>query len=740
MMHSAEAPADGIRSAGGEIEEESAWLMKARDAFETSTSYYDTEVRKPIEKAVSHFQGKHSAGSKYKSAAYKFRAKGFRPKTRAIIRRNEAAAATAIFSTSDVVDIKPRKERDEAQKVSAEILMELMDHHLTNSIPWFKLSMAAYQDALTTGAVISHQHWRFDEQHIPTPLVDPETGEEVLDEEGEPVAQWNSKVLADHFNVELRPVENIRFSPAADWADPLNDSPYLIDRFPMHVGEVKERMNPGGKGRAAWHKLADSELQQGSVNGSDDKASRDRTKIDKTDSRHSTSDFDTVWVHRNIVRESNRDWLFYTLGTHYLLSDPVPLEDEYFHIQPGERPYVMGVSIIEAHKAYASGLGELLGNLQQEANEINNQRRDNVALVLNRRYYARRGAVIDYKSLSRNVPGSVTLMDDINNDIRSDAPPEVTGSSYQEQDRLNMDYDELAGAFSTSSVGTNRQLNETVGGMSMLSEGANALMEYQLRTFVETWMEPVLRQLIQLIQAYETDEVLLGAVGEKLQLFQRYKVDQITDRMLQGSMSVKVNVGFGATNPQKRIEKLAMGLQTVGNFIPNAMARLQEEEVIKEVFGALGYKASGRFFPEGNEGEDPRMQQMQQQMQQMQQMLEGKQMEQQAKMQVEQAKIQQQATKAQMDSEIAQARLMQERELRMMEMALKRSMTMAQLQAKLQVDSQNAQMKQVDMAQKAGAEKQKTGLKMMEQNTKRIGAQTDRQEMNYKERTGMPGR
>ena len=38
---------------------------------------------------------------------------------------------------------------------------------------------------------------------------------------------------------------------------------------------------------------------------------------------------------------------------------------------------------------------------------------------------------------------------------------------YQEQDRLNVDYDELTGSFSQGSVMTNRKLGETVGGMGI---------------------------------------------------------------------------------------------------------------------------------------------------------------------------------------------------------------------------------------------------------------------------------
>jgi hypothetical protein len=92
---------------------------------------------------------------------------------------------------------------------------------------------------------------------------------------------------------------------------------------------------------------------------------------------------------------------------------------------------------------------------------------------------------------------------------------DVTASSYQEQDRLNVDFDELTGNFSSSSVMTNRKLNETVGGMQPAVWWANQLTEYLIRTLVETWVEPVLRQLVKLEQAYETDMTVLGWLARR---------------------------------------------------------------------------------------------------------------------------------------------------------------------------------------------------------------------------------
>jgi len=224
--------------------------------------------------------------------------------------------------------------------------------------------------------------------------------------------------------------------------------------------------------------------------------------------------------------------------------------------------------------------------------------------------------------LMRNVPGAVTLMDDIN-DVEEVNWPDVTGSSYQEQDRLNLDFDDLLGNFSQSSVMSNRQLNETVGGMQMLGNGASQIQEYSLRTLVETWVEPVLYQLVKLEQAYETDMAILAIAGQKAQLPQKYGIDQVTDQMLDQQMTVRVNVGMGATNPQQKLQKMGMAMDMFGKF--SMIPGVDPEQLKKTIFGYAGIRsAMSAFKPAEQAGPPPEVQQMMQQIQQAQQMMAQK--------------------------------------------------------------------------------------------------------------------
>ena len=603
----------------GDIQQDSSpdnyWLSVARDAFETSEDWFDAALRNDMERNISHFQSKHAPGSKYYSNQYKYRAKGFRPKTRTIVRKNEAMAAAAFFATRNIVNVTAENPSDIYNRVSAEINNELLDYRFNNTIPWFLTVMGAYQDALVNGPVISHQYWKYEEQVQMVDLYDETTGQAILNEDGSHAQDEEITVIHDTPDIELRPIENIRFAPAANWIDPLGTSPFIIDRIPMTASAVMTMMKQGsGKSKIPW--IADiglATLLQGRTDEySDDqiRRQRERNRLDPIDENtYLNQSFDTIWVHRNIINDEGRDYIFYTLGTYLMLSDPIPLEEEYPHLAPGERPYVMGFATLEAHKNYPQSLVGITAGLQQAANELSNQRQDNVALVLNRRYFVKRGQGVDLKSLQRNVPGGVTLMNNVDGDIRVEAPPDVTSSSYQEQDRINLDFDDVGGNFSTSSVGSNRNLNETVGGMELLGADADAITEYQLRVFTETWVEKVIKQIIRLEQRHESDEAIFAMIGEKMGMYEKFGINKVLDDMIQGSMNVEINVGFGATNPSQRLNKLTQALGTVVQLSPKMASRINDEEVAKEVFGAVGFKDANRFFVP----EDPEAQQEEQQ-------------------------------------------------------------------------------------------------------------------------------
>lgn len=563
-------------------------LSLAIEAYRGSTDYFDSNIRNRIEKDIRRFQSRFPSGSKYESDAYKHRSRVFRPKTRGMIRKNEAVAAEAFFSTMDMVSVQPNDARNDAQQASADVMSAILQHRLTKSIPWFLTCIGAYQDTQVTGIVISHQTWEYD-----------------------------AKKKIDKPKIELIPVENFRFDPAAHWYDPINTSPYNIRLIPMYVKDVRSRMRQG-----RWKSLDEQKILSAIKNYDTTRMERDGNRTDSTRDVSSVTDYTIVWVHQNVVEWDGEDYLYYTLGTEFMLTDPVPLVAEYAH---GKRPFVAGYCVLETHKNYPVGASNLGANIQDEINEVTNQRLDNVKFALNKQYWVKRNKQVDIRALTRNVPGGVTLLQDLD-DARVVETNDVTASSYNEHDRLNLDFDDVTGVFSGSSVASNRKLNETVGGMNILTGNANQVTGYQLKTFVETWVEPVLRQLMLLEQHYETDETLLALAGQKANLFQRFGIDRVTDELLAQEITLSVNVGMGATSPSDKVNTIAMGMGTLRTVLSDGLLEkygLNPPEFIKEILGAIGHKDGGRFF-DFKDNEDTRIQSLQSKVQELQQALDAK--------------------------------------------------------------------------------------------------------------------
>lgn len=574
--------------------ETNAWLQLARHAYEGSTQYFQAHISNEWLHDQANHRNRHPSTSKYTTDAYKGRSKLFRPKTRTMVRQKEAAAARALFSTSDVVNIEAKNDNDQQLKDAAKVMNELMNIRLNEPgrMHWFLTCIGGVQDASVNGVVVSHQHWKYKERKRKYRqwVEDPETGE--AKQQVEEVVE----VVADHPMVDLVPPENLRVSPAADWRDPINTSPYVIEVIPMFVIDVMEKMEESDEktGQQKWKPLSITAILTGiQTDEQGVRQSRQEGRVDPTtDNFGEHPEFKTVWVHRNIIKRAGRDWVYFTLGTHYMLTDPEPLEDVYLHCADGSRPYVMGCMTIETHKTYPSSAAKLGRSLQAELNNIVNQRMDNVALSMNGRYLVQNNDGVDFAALRRSTPGGYVRVADVERSVKPIETKDVTSNAYEEQDRLSVEFDALTGQMDQASVQSNRALNETVGGMNLISSAANTVQELDLRTLVETWLEPVLRQVVKMEQAYEDDIEMLMLAGSNASV----EVFQLFPYVFNGDLTVTVNVGMGATDPVKRVEKLILGLNAVAGLMPQIVQQLNTEEVVKEVFGALGYQDGMRFF------------------------------------------------------------------------------------------------------------------------------------------------
>lgn len=572
-------------------------LAMLAEAETQGKSFVQQFVAAARERSYRAFRNEHFRDSKYNNTRWKQRSKVFKPKTRSYVRKAQAAAASALFSTSDVVKIEPQDNSNVAQRASAAFKQELLNYRLDrtsgrNAIPWFATAMGAHQDALIAAICVTKQMWLFRERTTGVTRTAAVTG------------QTSARAAIDIDRpacINIAP-ENAIWDPNCEWTKPAQTSPYLILRWPLPVGEIIAMMKSAGASETPWLPLSESQILSAGAATPDDTTGTRLARTGGADpvQHAASSSFRPVWIYENYLRIDGEDYTFWTVGTQLLLSLPRPTRE----VHPwnfGERPVVIGFGAIEAHRSLPMSPVEALQPLQQEANDITNLRLDQMKQVVTPLAKVRRGRQVDIDAVQRRSPDGLLLLNELD-DVDWDRPPEVPRSAFEETSILNNDFDDLAGNFSQGSVQSNRSLNETVGGLRLLSGSANALTEFDLRVWAETWVEPVLWQLLKLEEYYEDDELVLALAGQRAELVERFGIDEITDRLLMDDVTVSVSIGLGASDPMQALEKFQAAAGIVAplllpfieagkiDVIPNV------EEIVDEVFGKAGFKNAGRRF------------------------------------------------------------------------------------------------------------------------------------------------
>ncbi|RKZ98531.1 MAG: hypothetical protein DRQ42_08730, partial [Gammaproteobacteria bacterium] len=587
------------------------WVDLAESNFNTAKDFQDVALTTQWERNADHFNNKHFRRSIYNTKQFRGRSRLFRPMTRSAERSSSAQLAAAMFSNVNLLDVQPENHNDPMQVASARVMQELVQYRLTKTIPWYLTCLGAWQDTRVYGPCCTYTWWNYAEREVDVPVKDV-LGEDVDDSRTEKSVE----VVIDEPVIEMIPPENLLIEPQCDWRDPINSSPYVIRLVPMSLDDVFARMDSEDTktGTQAWKLHSEADIMSASSDAKYNAVRQARegdNRPDKTEVAN-RSEFKTVWCHENYVRLRGEEFVYWTVGTSLLLSEPTPLIEVY---HTGKRPLTHGFSVIEAHKFSPSSTTELIAGLQTGVNDIANLRFDNVKLALNKRYIIRRGAAVDLEALMRSVPGGGVTTDDPERDIKVIDTRDVTGSSYKEQERLETESNDLSGTFMGGSVQNNRSLNETVGGMELLSDGANVISEFDIRTFIESWVKPQLELLIQYIQAYETEDAIFHNAFEAAfkDLGYQYnlgpdekpnpnmrqmggnQMNQIKNQVLNDKMTIVVNVGLGATSPQKKIDMLSYALRALEPF-QEFYAKLDTDEIAKEVFAAAGYQDGARFL------------------------------------------------------------------------------------------------------------------------------------------------
>jgi hypothetical protein len=238
--------------------------------------------------------------------------------------------------------------------------------------------------------------------------------------------------------------------------------------------------------------------------------------------------------------------------------------------------------------------------MQDELSLRNNQEIDAIKEILNPSYFSEAGSGLQESKL-KGGSGKVVQVNDLTKLQR--VTENVTGVLQSSQDRLVQNIKAITGIDVFISADNTAMINrQTADGMNIISNEANMRMDNYIRTFNETFIEPMCEHIMKLIWRYSNEQHLFKGI----------------DRSEDALFNVSVNAGLGATSTQVK-------LQGLDNAFQKFMA-LQDAEkanrTIKDSLPLLGIKNTTDYFPDDDdeEAKAQKEQQQQEQMQKQQQM------------------------------------------------------------------------------------------------------------------------
>ncbi|NIM45833.1 MAG: hypothetical protein GTN80_08210 [Nitrososphaeria archaeon] len=178
----------------------------------------------------------------------------------------------------------------------------------------------------------------------------------------------------------------------------------------------------------------------------------------------------------------------------------------------GLLPFVMTRYTSVPHEFYGIGIPEMAQTLQQELNDLRNQRMDNVNIIINRMFIANKYSDIDFDTLV-SYPGNVILAGDVD-DVKPLDTRDVTRSCYMEEERLITDIQNVTGEWEYGR-GQPPERRETATGIIRLQQAGNIRFDSIVKRIEFGTMRALAKMFIWYAYHFLPPERMMTIVGEE---------------------------------------------------------------------------------------------------------------------------------------------------------------------------------------------------------------------------------
>lgn len=569
-------------------------FKKSQKAWDISENFFDNFKDKIIRRH-NMYNSQHDSEEKYCEKDYK-RNSHYVPKSHEFVKNSVSQVVQAYFLNQDFIYLTPEVTEDIVSGMSAEYFTYVLNKRLKSKNNWWLTFVEmTSQSGFIHNMCIAKVDWDIDGKYsIAVPIM----------------------------------LERLRIDPYADPLDPIGTSAFIIHQTEMYVDDLKAKQKEDG-----WLSFDIEDLQENFVSTTlsqeEVSASKFRDGINPQEGYSSVDpELEKVFIHENIIRENNKYYVFYTLGTTKMLTKVFKLEEIY----PQGLPFVMAPLYPEEMKIYATAPLDHAYPAQKLINDYTNSAMDAVDQISWPVTIVKANSGFDVKKFQKVGPNSVVEARNPQTDVYQLNKQTQPQALRNEIPFLMNNFDSTVGGLPNSTVSTEGG-DTTATGQNMRYRSQSQVIGMYLMNYNEKFIEPVIELMLKCEKIFGLkDDKFVAKVFKNTRLLERYS-QKLTDQGIDpnnfsvdkefadAETNLSVNVGIGAVSPQMRIEQFLASLNAIRNMIPNIQNQLDTKEIIKELMSLNGYKDYNRFFASQD---DPRIAEMEQMIQQLQQQLAQK--------------------------------------------------------------------------------------------------------------------
>jgi len=443
-------------------------------------------------------------------ANYPHMARLFIPYTFSSIETVIPRMVEAIFSSEPIVAVKPyeRAYMDKAK------IMEVLLNYQLKRMDYFNTFLILAKMCLTYGTCISKVDWRTEHREKRKPeLVLDEAGFPVYDSDGvTPKYTKKKNKILFYDDPYIYPVDILKF-----FIDPkalsIQGAEYCILVTETTMDRLKDMESQG-----IYSRISEVEDVKGTTT-----FDRGRERFDNVDKNNPSDN-----VGGNKEFKSNRVTLYEYWEKDRVITvaeEKVVIRDEenpYWHCQI---PFVAGKICPVENEFYGIGIPEMTETLQNELNDVRNQRMDNVTIAMNKMFIATRGSDI-LKQFPDGViptePGLIILSNEPDG-VEQLSMSDVTQSSFADAKEIISNIETTIGIYDYSKGAPGRS-RETATGILSLQEAANVRFKLMITEMAKMLGEQS-NLMVGLNEQYIDDEKVTRLTNAGLSL----KVENIED-------------------------------------------------------------------------------------------------------------------------------------------------------------------------------------------------------------------